>query len=824
MPISIECLSCNATFRVGDEAAGRRGKCPRCGAAIEVPVLATAGAAGTPALPEGLEWIDDDTDAPARAPAAGRGGSVSGGGVATNGPARPTQTPAQILAALEGAIEPVRPTLLYRFWIVIVAGLMLILPLVYVALIGLVIFATGWHAVHNLSLFTTVRNGKGALLLYIGPLIAGVIVVVFLFKPLFARAAKKPKTRALDPEQEPLLFAFVDGICAAVGARTPSRIEVDCDVNASASLAGGTFALFSNDLALTIGLPLVAGLTLKQFAGVLAHEFGHFSQGAGMRLNFVIRSVNYWFARVVYERDEWDESLVSWSKGGNEYAMVIGGVARGAVWLSRRVLWALMMIGHGVSGFLSRQMEYDADRYEARMVGAVAFAETMTRLGELGLASQGAYADLATSWNDRRLPNDLPQLILANVDQIPAEVREAFRAANLQRKTGTFDTHPADKDRIDRARQEGTEGILRIGGPATDLFRDFDALSRAATFDHYRNLLGDEISRDQLFPVAEAIEKVAVTQQGNEAFERFFLRAFGRLQSLPLPSAYPTTPADLLGAKDALVQARSEMLAARAANLEALNTWGELDPKLVLARSAQKLIASDVKMYKKVAAEYGLESGTIEAADKASRTLEAAFQKISTALEPIEAAAARRLALALGLLESDMFAGRLPEARALREEARALYPCAPLLGNGVIRELPELSRALREVTVLVNNLNDGDKGENQALRNACLRASRSLRERLQGLATTLGNTLPYPFEHGREAVSVGRHALPAIPGPEALGDLVQAGNEACARLATLNHRILGRLAFAAEEVERSLGMEPIALEAVPAPELLSASR
>jgi hypothetical protein len=35
----------------------------------------------------------------------------------------------------------------------------------------------------------------------------------------------------------------------------------------------------SRELVLTIDLPLVAGLTLKQFTGVLAHEFGHFSRG-----------------------------------------------------------------------------------------------------------------------------------------------------------------------------------------------------------------------------------------------------------------------------------------------------------------------------------------------------------------------------------------------------------------------------------------------------------------------------------------------------------------------------------------------------------------
>ena len=62
--------------------------------------------------------------------------------------------------------------------------------------------------------------------------------------------------------------------------------------------------VFKKDLVLTIGLPLVAGLSIREFGGVLAHEFGHFAQGGGMRLTALVRFVNGWFARVVYERDE----------------------------------------------------------------------------------------------------------------------------------------------------------------------------------------------------------------------------------------------------------------------------------------------------------------------------------------------------------------------------------------------------------------------------------------------------------------------------------------------------------------------------------------
>ncbi len=61
------------------------------------------------------------------------------------------------------------------------------------------------------------------------------------------------------------------------------------------------------ELVLTFGMPLAAGLSLNQFAGALAHELGRFSQTAGARFAYMIRSVNLWFQRKVYEEDLWDE-------------------------------------------------------------------------------------------------------------------------------------------------------------------------------------------------------------------------------------------------------------------------------------------------------------------------------------------------------------------------------------------------------------------------------------------------------------------------------------------------------------------------------------
>ena len=39
-----------------------------------------------------------------------------------------------------------------------------------------------------------------------------------------------------------------------------------------------------------------------------------------------------------------------------------------------------MVIGHGVSSFALRQMEFDADRYEARVAGSDVFVKTSERL------------------------------------------------------------------------------------------------------------------------------------------------------------------------------------------------------------------------------------------------------------------------------------------------------------------------------------------------------------------------------------------------------------------------------------------------------------
>ena len=44
MPISVTCDQCGARFKAPDAAAGKKGKCSKCGASLVVPAPAPAAA------------------------------------------------------------------------------------------------------------------------------------------------------------------------------------------------------------------------------------------------------------------------------------------------------------------------------------------------------------------------------------------------------------------------------------------------------------------------------------------------------------------------------------------------------------------------------------------------------------------------------------------------------------------------------------------------------------------------------------------------------------------------------------------------------------
>lgn len=463
------CPACGGHLEFPTEAAGTETPCPHCAEPLLLVASTDEDAAWLPPAPEGL-------------------------------------TPAQIAAAFRGRIAPSRISILYQLGLIIVALAMVVLPLIYLALIG----AAAWGVFRwaTYGTFLLHEGGVGRAMVfrffaYAAPLFAGIVVVFFMIKPLLARRAPAAQPLALNPQAEPVLFALIRCICDAVGAPFPTRIDVDCQLNASASFRRGFRSFLGQDLVLTLGLPLVAGLSARQLAGIVAHEFGHFTQGVGMRLTYLIRSINAWFARVAYERDAWDVSLARWAEeAGNGWISLVVSLAQLAVWFSRLILKLLLFAGHALGCFLLRQMEYDADRCEIKLAGSETFESAAKRLHVLGAALGHAYKEMRVAWNlNRRLPDQFPAYLLHHEAALAPDLKTRLEDTAGLGKTGLFDTHPSDGDRIRAARRAGEPGVLDLDAPATALFANFEALARQVTCLHYEDDLGIPLAAAKLCPL-----------------------------------------------------------------------------------------------------------------------------------------------------------------------------------------------------------------------------------------------------------------------------------------------------------------------------------
>ncbi|MGY8767950.1 MAG: M48 family metallopeptidase [Pirellulales bacterium] len=378
-------------------------------------------------------------------------------------------------------------------------------------------YAVYWHTVTNHEMIGAVRGRAGAfvLMLYLAPIPCGIISIIFMFKPLFARPARDIRSRSLTEQSDPILFAFVTQICEKVGTPFPKRIDVDYQMNASAGFRSGFWSIFqANDLVLTIGAPLVAGISVRSFAGVLAHEFGHFSQGAGMRLSYLIRVISHWFTRVVYERDQWDVWLEDCAEELDNVFGLILQFSRLFIFLSRCVLWILMMIGHLVSGFLLRQMEFDADQYETQMAGSDQFEITTLSMQKLGAAHSIAVNQLYEKWLNGTYIDNLNEFTNYFESKLTPEIKQEIEQHVRDANTGIFDTHPCDRDRIQHAVDQNSPGIFLVEGSATNLFSYFQKLSKNVTWDLYCEISNKQIDPSKLRPVSEVISVYEQTEDG----------------------------------------------------------------------------------------------------------------------------------------------------------------------------------------------------------------------------------------------------------------------------------------------------------------------
>ena len=671
-----------------------------------------------------------------------------------------------------GETRPKPVSLLYKLGLAAVALVMVLLPIIYVGIIVLVAWGVYEHALHPRY---QLGGGTVALLGYLAPIIVGGVLVFFMIKPLFARRPKNYEPHGMLPAEEPELFRLIYAVCDTVQAPRPTRVLVDFQVNAFAGFRRGLPDLLRRRLTLSIGLPLVAGLSVRQFGGVLAHEFGHFSQGAAMSLTFIVRSVNAWFARVVYERDTWDDRLRSSAQRSDFRFGIILHLARAMVWVTRRILWLLMNVGHGVSCFMMRQMEFDADRLESQVAGSDTFAETTRDFQLLNAAWQQTIAQQTEAYATNRLVNDLPRLSAMAAKRLAKKAVQTNRAVLPTAKTRWFDTHPSDYDRIQASKALGAVGMLHGDGDATKLFRDFETTARALTKHYYEKECGIDLKDVTLHSFEEmSIETLAAAEE-DELVEKWFGSLLNThtlaFVTLDRSQAASVCSAAALAAAGPFVQMllKADGEAVGAGNaLHLLNAGFVVNPK-----------------------DFGLKKGTREEAEAAQRLADSQVAQARTKLaEPVS-------------VTSALFGDAVRAAQANDNIAREQLNLLADLISRFPNIADSLLRLHKQISALELLLLNAQNAPNSSLWSE---VAEKLAISIDADTTAILSAFSgceYPFRHARGNVLLGDFLCDWQEANEHIGAIFDRGRCVFRRSLTLHHRLLARLACLVEHTKYS---------------------
>ena len=258
--------------------------------------------------------------------------------------------------------------------------------------------------------------------------------VAMLLRALWVRLEAPTGIRLLRKEQ-PALYKILDKIRRKLKGPRLHSVLLTNDFNASVVQIPrlGLFGWQKNYL--MIGLPLMQALTPKQFAAVLAHEYGHLAGAHGRSGAWIYRVRQTWFRlmEALDRKQQWGQSI-----------------------LRRFFDWYAPYFA-AYSFVLARQEEYEADRQAARVSGPRIAADALLNVSLKGRYLHetfwpSLYAQASFQAHPAMSPfMDMAKLLHQDKDLDNAE---AWLKQALTHDTDSDDTHPCLRDRIAALGQE----------------------------------------------------------------------------------------------------------------------------------------------------------------------------------------------------------------------------------------------------------------------------------------------------------------------------------------------------------------------------------
>jgi Zn-dependent protease with chaperone function len=241
------------------------------------------------------------------------------------------------------------------------------------------------------------------------------------------RYVEWPPGVVVDEIEQPELWARVRHVAAAVGTRPPDVIRLVSVVNAAVAERSRMLGLVSGRRTLVVGVPLLVGLSEREFESVLAHELGHYAHGDTRLSGITYRG------RVAVLRTL---ARIPSSEGLDGYVAKIFG--------------AYAKLYFRVSEAVCRRQELAADAAAVRVAGREATAAALRKLHPLDAAwdfYQERYVRIGVSIGC------LPREVVGGFGLLLADSRRQDRLREIAERAqpteqSPYDSHPPMSRRL----------------------------------------------------------------------------------------------------------------------------------------------------------------------------------------------------------------------------------------------------------------------------------------------------------------------------------------------------------------------------------------
>jgi hypothetical protein len=272
-----------------------------------------------------------------------------------------------------------------------------------------------------------------------------------------------------------------------IGTPVPRSVQAACDTRVAFRGKGGG--------ELSLGLPLVACLSVQELAGVICYELALARPGSSSGATTLIRGINAWLWNSVYGRSRFDQWLSIIAQRQHFHAAKLLLPLRAMKYIPQAVLFVPMFIANTIGASVIRWAERDADVVAARLIGAKKFAELLERQELVDFTWEGVLAELEFLYREQQLPDRLPDHLALRMQDMTPELREVLGETVNKAEERPFDSRASRTERVTALAGEPATGVFNSAFPAKALLAKYDALAKLMSRDVYAGRFGAQYLR-----------------------------------------------------------------------------------------------------------------------------------------------------------------------------------------------------------------------------------------------------------------------------------------------------------------------------------------